>query len=50
MSCACSADLEENDPRQTELYGEAGTIVERLDDANRALDEAGYQARKRGDG
>lgn len=35
--------LKENDPRRTELYGEAGTIVERLDEANRALDKAGYQ-------
>lgn len=37
------ASLKEDDPRQTELYGEAGKIVERLDSANRALDKAGYQ-------
>ncbi len=37
------AGLEPDDPRQTELYGEAGKIVERLDDANRSLDEAGYR-------
>ena len=37
------ATLEDDDPRQTELYGEAGKIVERLDGANRALDKAGYQ-------
>lgn len=37
------ATLKEDDPRQTELYGEAGKIVERLDSANRALEEAGYQ-------
>lgn len=43
------ATLTEGDSRQTALYGEAGDIVERLDDANRALDEAGYQARGTGD-
>ncbi len=40
------ATLKDDDPRQTELYGEAGKIVERLDDANRALDEAGYHVPK----
>lgn len=40
------ATLKDDDPRQTELYGEAGKIVERLDGANRALDEAGYHVPK----
>lgn len=40
------ATLKEDDPRQTELYGEAGKIVERLDGANRALDDAGYHVPK----
>jgi hypothetical protein len=43
------ATLEEDDPRQTELYGEAGKIVERLDSAKRALDEAGYQVPRKDD-
>jgi hypothetical protein len=43
------ATLKENDPRQTELYGEAGKIVERLDGANRALDDAGYHVPTKGD-
>lgn len=43
------ATLEDDDPRQTELYGEAGTIVERLDSANRALDKAGYHVPKQAD-
>ncbi len=43
------ASLKEDDPRQTELYSEAGTIVERLDSANRALDEAGYEVPEQDD-
>ena len=43
------ATLKDGDPRQTELYSEAGVIVERLDGANRALDEAGYQVPGSGD-
>lgn len=38
------ARLEENDPSESELYSEAGTIVDRLEEANRALDKAGYSA------
>jgi hypothetical protein len=37
------AALEPGDPSETELYGEAGVIVDRLTKANRALEEAGYR-------
>jgi acyl-CoA reductase-like NAD-dependent aldehyde dehydrogenase len=40
------ASLEESDPRITELYGEAGPIVEQLDEANRALEKAGFKVSK----
>lgn len=43
------AALKDDDPRQTELYGRAGAIVERLDAANRALDKAGYEVPKQGE-
>lgn len=36
------AELPEDDPSESELYSEAGEIVDRLDSANRALDKAGY--------
>lgn len=37
------ATLKEADSRETELYSQAGAIVERLDSANRALKKAGYE-------
>lgn len=36
------AALPEDDPGESELYSEAGEIVDRLADANKALDKAGY--------
>lgn len=40
------ATLADNDPTVSELYGEAGAIVERLDSANRAIEKAGYTVPK----
>lgn len=39
------AKLGENDPAESELYSEAGQIVDRLDSANRALAKAGYSVK-----
>lgn len=38
------ARLQANDPRETELYTQAGEIAERLDKASRQLEEAGFEA------
>ena len=40
------ATLKDGDSRQSELYGQAGQIVEELDAANRALEKAGYEVPK----
>lgn len=37
------ANTPEDDPGLTELYGEAGEIVEQLDAANREIADAGYE-------
>lgn len=42
------AKLGPNDPAESELYSEAGSIVDRLDRANRALDKAGYSVKDEG--
>jgi hypothetical protein len=39
------ANTPEGDPNLPSLYGTAGTIVERLDEANRALADAGFDVR-----
>jgi hypothetical protein len=43
------ANAPEDDPQLTELYGQAGQIVQRLEEANRAIADAGYEV-PRGDG
>jgi ABC-type glycerol-3-phosphate transport system substrate-binding protein len=40
------ATLDDGDPKVSVLYGDAGAIVERLDDANRAIEKAGYTVPK----
>ncbi len=42
-------DPDADPAQQTKLYGEAGTIVERLDAANRALKKAGYTVPRKDD-
>jgi hypothetical protein len=42
------ANAPEDDPQLTELYGQAGQIVQRLEEANRAIADAGYEV-QRGD-